>query len=242
MVKRSAAENEHSLPFFHVPGSRGIHRVPTSPLAIINPFQPAAYLGRIYFSSVLRGSFRWGSSPRPPGIEDESVDAFYTRRFGAEFARIFGSALTHGSSAGDSRKLSMCAVFPSLWDAEERGHGSVLLQVGHSGTTEKPQSNEDTPYELGILQDTMHGVSSYTFKDGIGMLVDALIDYLQKQPNIQMYGDVTVTGLCLDASEDRFKVTTFLLGFGVVSLKPCVDNDIIRNPIRNARRLCPSSP
>lgn len=51
---------------------------------------------------------------------------------------------------------------------------------------------------------------SVTFKDGMGTLVDALFDYLQRQPNVQMYGEVRVTGLSLDGGENRFKVTMFL--------------------------------
>lgn len=190
----------------HVPGTRGIHPIPTSLLGLINPFQAsAAHLGRIFLPSILLERFRRGN--RPPGIEDESVDAFLTRRFGAEFARVFGSAHVHGVRAADSRKLSVRAVFPVLWEAEERGRGSVGL--GCTRTPKKPQSNWDTSYELGDLQNKMHKCS-VTFKDGMGTLVDALFDYLQRQPNVQMYGEVRVTGLSLDGGENRFKVTMFL--------------------------------
>jgi oxygen-dependent protoporphyrinogen oxidase len=48
------------------------------------------------------------------------------RRFGEPFARTFGSAMVHGIYAADSRILSVRAAFPTLWDAEEKGGGSII--------------------------------------------------------------------------------------------------------------------
>ena len=57
---------------------------------------------------------------------DESVDAFFTRHFGPDFARTFGSALVHGIYATDSRVLSVRSAFSMMCELEERGKGSAV--------------------------------------------------------------------------------------------------------------------
>ncbi|BGP48150.1 oxygen-dependent protoporphyrinogen oxidase [Rhodotorula kratochvilovae] len=61
-----------------------------------------------------------------PDGGDESVDAFFARRFGRVLADEMLSAMIHGIYAGDARRLSVRAVFPQLWEAE-REWGSVVL-------------------------------------------------------------------------------------------------------------------
>ena len=62
--------------------------------------------------------------PRKESKDDESVHSFLTRRFGAAAAENLGSAVIHGIYAGDSRELSIQAVFPSLVELE-REHGAL---------------------------------------------------------------------------------------------------------------------
>ncbi|KAH0826567.1 hypothetical protein J3R83DRAFT_4923 [Lanmaoa asiatica] len=202
-VPHSAAAAKNR--FLHIPGSQGIHRIPSSPLEVISSLRaPNAHLGRILFSSVIREPLKRRN--RPLGVDDESVDDFFTRRFGAEFARVFGSALVHGIYAADSRKLSLRSAFPSMWVAEECGRGSVLLGSLHASS--RPRSNEDTSYDLGSLQDKMRDVSVYTFQNGVGTLVNALVDYLRKQSNVHMYSGVGIMGLRPNPRNNRFEVTT----------------------------------
>lgn len=192
--------------FLHIPGSQRIHYIPSSPLDVIRSLRaPNAHLGRLLLSSVLWEPLKRRN--RPLGIEDESVDDFFSRRFGAEFARVFGSALVHGIYAADSRRLSLRAAFPSMWDAEERGRGSVLL--GSLRASSRPHSNEDTAYDLGSLQDKMGDVSVYTFQNGMSTLVHALVNYLRNQPNVHMYSGVKIMGLRINSRNNRFEVIVF---------------------------------
>lgn len=219
-------------------GSQGIHRIPSSPLQVIGSLSaPNARLGRILLSSLLREPLKRRN--RPLGIDDESVDDFFTRRFGAEFARVFGSALVHGIYAADSRKLSLRAAFPSLWGAEERGRGSVLL--GSLRASSPPQSIEDTSYDLGDLQGKMRNVSVYTFQNGMGTLVNALVNYLRKQSNVRMYSGVRIMALRLNSRNDQFEVITFLDVTSPSNAR--LGNDVVtRNPLSDPCRLCPSPP
>jgi len=41
-------------------------------------------------------------------------------------------------------------------------------------------------YVLGEMETVMKGVSAYSFKDGIGTLVDVLVDELKQNPRVQL--------------------------------------------------------
>ena len=136
------------------------------------------------------------SDNRPAGIQgagadDESVDAFLSRRFGEDFARVFGSALVHGIYGADSRTLSVRAAFPSLWDAETKGNGSVLWGMMRGGGAKK----DENAYELGDMLDRMKGVSVLSFKDGIEALPRALEAYLAAKQNVEILKRTSVSGL-----------------------------------------------
>ena len=142
------------------------------------------------------------SDNRPAGIQgagadDESVDAFLSRRFGEDFARVFGSALVHGIYGADSRTLSVRAAFPSLWDAETKGNGSVLWGMMRGGGAKK----DENAYELGDMLDRMKGVSVLSFKDGIEALPRALEAYLAAKHNVEILKRTTVSGLAMTDQE-----------------------------------------
>ena len=59
------------------------------------------------------------------GADDESVAAFFRRRFGKEAVAYVADPLLGGIHAGDVERLSMRALFPQFVEAE-RSHGSVI--------------------------------------------------------------------------------------------------------------------
>ena len=149
----------------------------------------ASPLRPILLPAVLKEPFK--PLNRQEGARDESVDSFLSRRFGESFARIFGSALVHGIYATDSRNLSVRAAFPMLWEAEERGWGSVI-----SGLLlpRKRKSDQDT-YDLGRTLKLMHQVSVYSFKDGMQSLTNALETRLLATKNVDIIRDTTISNL-----------------------------------------------
>src|SRR6266849_5768469 len=64
--------------------------------------------------------------PRRRGQRDESIDAFFRRRFGPEAAARLADPFVTGIYAGDPALLSVKACFPRL-AALEGEHGSLLL-------------------------------------------------------------------------------------------------------------------
>lgn len=144
--------------------------------------------------AVLREPFRRAN--RPPTLRDESLDSFMTRRFGEPFARTFGSALVHGIYAADSRVLSVRAAFPSLWDAEERGGGSVARGFLRS---HKVAHKDD--YALGDTLEMMKDVSVYSFLDGMETLTEAMTKYLKQNSKVRVVSQADVCSL--DVTEDK---------------------------------------
>ncbi|KIM37477.1 hypothetical protein M413DRAFT_77077 [Hebeloma cylindrosporum] len=174
--------------FLYIPESHhskvsGLQRLPNSILSLLN-----SPLLSILLPAILREPFKGAN--RPPRANDESVDSFLTRRFGETFARVFGSALVHGIYATDSRKLSVRAAFPSMWDAEERGRGSLVR-----GLLVPPRKlkDEQETYELGRTLEMMNGVSVYSFKDGMESLTKALEDHLGTLANVRILVDTRIS-------------------------------------------------
>jgi oxygen-dependent protoporphyrinogen oxidase len=63
--------------------------------------------------------------PARRGEDDESIGAFFRRRFGAASVDLIAQPLLGGIHAGDIETLSMQSLFPRLLDLERR-HGSIL--------------------------------------------------------------------------------------------------------------------
>ena len=90
----------------------------------------------------------------------------------------------------------MRAAFPSLWDAETRGNGSVLLGMFRGGRTK-----DEGVYELGDLVDRMKGVSVLSFKEGIEALPRALEKHLAAKENIEILKGTAVSSLRMTEDE-----------------------------------------
>ena len=73
------------------------------------------------------GRARMAQEPTVPAGsgDDESVGAFFRRRFGAEAVDLIAQPLLGGIHAGDIEQLSMRSLFPRLLDAE-RENGTVM--------------------------------------------------------------------------------------------------------------------
>ncbi|KAL8293278.1 hypothetical protein RQP46_000972 [Phenoliferia psychrophenolica] len=139
-----------------------------------------------------------------PDGGDESVDSFFSRRFGVPLAENMISAMIHGIYSGDTRGLSMRAVFPGLWEAE-REWGSVVRAGLFSGVARKygKKGRKESPYrievgkqeeEMGRIKERLRGVeggdelvkrmegaSVWGVKGGLETITDALRNWLVEQ-------------------------------------------------------------
>ncbi|PPQ97630.1 hypothetical protein CVT26_002537 [Gymnopilus dilepis] len=177
--------------FIYVPESEttpkrasGLQRLPSSiPSLISSPFLP------MLLAAVAPEPFK--KANRPQGATDESVDSLFSRRFGETFARTFGSALVHGIYATDSRKLSVRAAFPSIWEAEGHGRGSIVRGF----LMPNKRKTLDSGYALGRTTELMRNASVYSFRNGMESLTKALEESLMSSDNVTIMKDTRLSGL-----------------------------------------------
>ena len=118
------------------------------------------------------------------------MHSFLTRRFGAAAAENLGSAVIHGIYAGDSRELSIQAVFPSLVELE-REHGALSRALLPRWLNSRyAWEYHKLPQRMPITKEfTEHakGISIYSFPDGLGEIVKRIEAELIASPNVQIW-------------------------------------------------------
>jgi oxygen-dependent protoporphyrinogen oxidase len=136
---------------------------------------------------------------------DESVDSFFSRRFGEAFARTLGSALVHGIYAADSRLLSLRSAFPQLRASEARGSGSVVWgELGppawfgssnaKSQEEEEDVADRDREWEARLRRTA----ALFSFREGMETLVRALVEALRGFPNVALRSGTAVRRIGID--------------------------------------------
>ena len=122
--------------------------LPSSPPALLK----TDLLGGLAKLRLAREPFVAKGDP----ARDESVLAFFERRFGAEAARAIGAPAVIGIYAADAANLSMKSALPRLYELEQK-HGSVL----RGAFAERGQSDGGPP-------------RSFSFPEGLEELPRAL--------------------------------------------------------------------
>lgn len=103
---------------------------------------------------------------------DESIEQFFTRRFGKEVATRLAGPLLGGVYAGDTSTLSMEATFPQLTDLERR-HGSLVR-----GFFAAVKDRRSLLEWLTRPSETSAASPFRSLDDGMGTLIDALVSAL----------------------------------------------------------------
>jgi oxygen-dependent protoporphyrinogen oxidase len=190
--------------FLHVAPTPGLQALPSSLLSALTlPF------GRLVLRSILSEPFVHANKPAHASDDDddddESVDAFFTRHFGATFARTLGSALVHGIYAADSRCLSVRAAFPTLHAC---GNGSLVLgelRRAMMGGAEVDKVEWETGAGTDPVWDARIAASAMlSFRGGMETLVRALVKTLRGFRNVTLRSDTAVRAI--DDTSSVFKV------------------------------------
>jgi protoporphyrinogen/coproporphyrinogen III oxidase len=100
--------------------------------------------------------------------------------------------------------LSVRAAFPTLWEAEERGKGSVIR--GFFRRNKEEEDGDCLP--LGDLVSRMGDVSVYTFQDGIETITNALRLYLKTRANVCLLAGVGVESIRMNVDGKIFEVNS----------------------------------
>lgn len=156
----AASEGSRKNRFLYLGGK--LHKLPGGPLGLLT-------------TSLLtmRGKWQLLTEPwrkRPVGIPaDESVAAFVSRRAGSQTAAVLADALVTGIHGGDPTQLSVAATFPRLPRMELEA-GSVIrgfLRAARQRRREA-EARGETPAPQKM----------WSFREGLGTLVDGLLDRL----------------------------------------------------------------
>ena len=106
----------------------------------------------IAFSGLVswRAKFRAAREPwikTPPPAEDESIEGFFSRRFGPGLGRIGATLMAHGVFAGDPAKLSMRGAFPKMVALEDEAGSMIRGMLARMKQREKgtPRASVHVP-------------------------------------------------------------------------------------------------
>lgn len=149
-----------------------LHQLPNGVMSVFRKTPP---FSKWLIRSLLRERFV------SKGSGDESIHAFFERRFGKEVADYAADPLCRGVFAGDARKLSMKSTFPALYYNEQK-YGTVapLLKV---------KSKEEALAKRGSPE--LHYRSKYwamwTLKNGCQQLVDAMEKEIRSSDSLEIH-------------------------------------------------------
>jgi len=132
-------------------------------------------LGREVLTSRSRNASEKES--REGDSRDESIGAFFRRRFGVEATDYLAEPLLAGIHSGDVERLSMQALFPQFVEAE-RVHGSVIRAFRRNAAVRAATTEGQGPFR--------------SFPEGLEVLPRALAARL---PAHCLRREVAVTGL-----------------------------------------------
>ena len=115
----------------------------------------------------------------PPrrSTDDESLGAFFRRRFGRHACERVMEPLMAGIYAGDAEQMSLRATFPRFYELE-RQHGSVIRGM---------MAARRARARAGIQQRSAHTMF-VTLRNGLGDLVTVLADHIKRTGGVLKVG------------------------------------------------------
>lgn len=170
----------------------------------------------VFDTAIYSAAAEFFRDARDRGIKDESIGEFFSRRFSKKMVDRILSGMIHGIYAGDAYKLSAKSLFPRLY-RDEVVHGGVLA----GALKQRAEGVEMTKAEANFLQEmkdykwnpmlraTLRDTSVFTFKDGMGTLVDKLARKLWEAGNVEIKTSTPVKAIALAEDKTGVDVTSF---------------------------------
>ncbi|ESO07106.1 hypothetical protein HELRODRAFT_110634 [Helobdella robusta] len=124
-------------------------------------------------------------------LDDETVDSFFSRRFGPEVAKYAANSMCRGIFAGDSLKLSMRSCFPLFHEFESK-YGSIV-----KAALMRPRTKRRENSEL-INKFVSENWSMWSLKNGLEDLPRKLLATLQKEDKVKVMSGSKVNTLQFD--------------------------------------------
>ena len=150
--------------------------------------------GLVSWSGIARMAGDWFVPARESGKPEESLAAFFTRRFGQEAFERLIEPLVAGIYAGDAAELSVAATFPQFVDLENKYGGLIKGVLAQQKTRTVPSQRTGAARSLFV-----------TLKDGLSDLITRLVEELQKQ-GVRLLSGKAVEQISFANSVDGGKV------------------------------------
>ena len=144
-----------------------LHKMPAGAFMGV-PTQVRPFMFSRIFS--LKGKIRAGFDlvlPKGKEVSDQSLGGFFRRRFGNELVENLIEPLLSGIYAGDIDDMSLMATFPNFYNLE-REHRSLVKGLQKT----MPQRKKSKEKKPGMF---------FSFKDGLGTLVEKLVQELDEE-------------------------------------------------------------
>jgi oxygen-dependent protoporphyrinogen oxidase len=113
-------------------------------------------------------------------LHDESVQAFFERRFHRDIAMNIMSAYVHGIYGGLVSEWSVRSLFKRMWVLEQK-HRSILL-----GSVKEAVSSPRSDQHLDDIDRFLRDASFISFQRGAQELTDRIIQKLSLFPNVEI--------------------------------------------------------
>jgi protoporphyrinogen/coproporphyrinogen III oxidase len=142
-----------------------LHKMPSGAfMGIPTQVRPFLFSGIFSMKGKLRAGFDF-VMPKGKPISDQSLGAFFRRRFGDELVENLIEPLLSGIYAGDIDDMSLMATFPNFYKLEQE-HRSLVKGLQKS----MPKPQKSTGKKPGMF---------FSFADGLEILVDKVVEKLE---------------------------------------------------------------
>ncbi|RMH37911.1 MAG: protoporphyrinogen oxidase [Nitrospirae bacterium] len=187
---------EHNRTFAY---SRGrLREIPQGLITFLPSRLSALVSSRLLsWSGLIRMGMEWMVPPRRTMESEESLGAFFRRRFGREaFERLF-EPLVAGIYAGNADELSLVSTFPRFFELERR-YGSLMRSALAQRRATKVSASARSSLKAGTMFISLHG--------GLGDLVAALVQRLRANGVTLVLGRTVTSVIARSKEPETYRV------------------------------------
>ncbi|KAI7579543.1 hypothetical protein D0869_03398 [Hortaea werneckii] len=169
----------------------------------------------IFEKALWSGFTEIFKDPRSEDVKDESVGEFFSRRLSKPVVDRILSAVLHGIYAGDAWQLSAKSLFTTAW-RDEANAGIIFAGMLRSRADGVEVTKREAEYlkEMKsfnwdpLLRATLRDSTVFTFRDGLGMLVDRMARYLVQDGRVEFKTSTPVEDMSLSEDRSSIRITS----------------------------------
>ena len=195
-----------------------LHRVPGG-LVTFTHLTPNAINDATFLSPEGKARTLAEADQMPGQEDDESIESFFTRRFGPEFYRLAAEPLLAGTHGGDGGSLSMRALYPGYFRLE-RSYGSLTAGMQETKASHpKGISGSAVVVDPNLQVQSPPHSSFLTFSGGMGTLVEGIAAQF-KHTKVRLNSPISDANALSDLEQEYDRVLVAVPANAAVWLLP----------------------